>query len=129
MSSAVSTPVGRKEYTTFQVVVPTLGPNSAAATDVTLTINRHGIIPADLFARIRANMEVHDNVPLGWRLSTEAKKDVHRLQTLDDMQLAIDTILKKLDAPQRRNEVQLKIMDTREKKKVQCIMSRQCSEG
>ncbi|KAJ7936457.1 hypothetical protein B0H13DRAFT_1853523 [Mycena leptocephala] len=109
---------GRKERTTtFQVLVPIPGPNGAATTDATLTINRRDLNAGDLLARIRANMQVRDDVPLGWRLSNEAKSAIRRLQTVDDAQLAVDTLLQKLDNPHRRNEVMLKIADCREKEK------------
>ncbi|KAJ7649669.1 hypothetical protein FB45DRAFT_1017134 [Roridomyces roridus] len=107
---------GRKRRsTTFQVLVPTPGPAGALPTDATLTVNRDGLDPGDFLARIRANMEVGEDVPLGWRVSNEAKNTVRRLSTLADACEAVDTILKKIDSPNRRNEVMLKIVDTREK--------------
>ncbi|KAJ7210345.1 hypothetical protein GGX14DRAFT_565551 [Mycena pura] len=105
-----------RSITAFQVLIPTPTPNGTAPTDVTLTINRN-LDAGDFLARVRANMEVPDNVPVGWRLSNEAKKDVRRLATIEDATMAMQTILGKLDNPQRRNEVFLKIVDTREKQK------------
>jgi hypothetical protein len=116
-------PAGRKEHTTtFQVLVPIPGPNGAATTDVTLTVNRRDLNVGDLLARVRANMEVCKDVPLGWRLTNEAKNATRRLQTVEDAQLAVDTLLQKLDSPHRRNEVMLKIADCREKAKVRAIV-------
>ncbi|KAJ7362921.1 hypothetical protein DFH08DRAFT_951145 [Mycena albidolilacea] len=96
---------------------PSPGPNGAAMTDATLTINHRDLNAGDLLARIRANMQVCDDVPLGWRLSNEAKNAICKLQTADDAQLAVDTLLQKLDNPLCRNEVMLKIADCREKEK------------
>ncbi|KAJ6522098.1 hypothetical protein DFH09DRAFT_1097353 [Mycena vulgaris] len=111
-------PAGRKERTTtFQVLVPIPGPNGAATTDATLTVNRRDLNVGDLLARVRANMEVHEDVPLGWRLTNEAKNATRRLQTVEDAQLAVETLLQKLDSPHRRNEVMLEIADCREKAK------------
>lgn len=81
-------------------------------------MNHHNLDAGDFLARIRANMEVRDDIPLGWRISNEAKNAIRRLQTAEDAQLAVDTILQKIDNPNRRNEVMLKIVDTREKEKV-----------
>ncbi|KAF8199325.1 hypothetical protein K438DRAFT_2114035 [Mycena galopus ATCC 62051] len=115
---AANNPTGRKERSsTFQVLVPTPGANGATTTDVTLTVNRHNLDAGDFLARIRANMEVRDDVPLGWRISNEAKNAIRQLQTVEDAQLAVNTILQKIDNPNRRNEVMLKIADTREKEK------------
>ncbi|KAJ6512410.1 hypothetical protein C8R45DRAFT_1087587 [Mycena sanguinolenta] len=108
---------GKERTTTFKVLVPIPGPNGTATTDATLTINRRDLSAGDLLARIRANMEVHDDVPLGWRLSNETKSATHTLRTADDAQLAVDTLLQKVDNPHRRNEVMLKIADCREKEK------------
>ncbi|KAJ6525559.1 hypothetical protein DFH09DRAFT_1095610 [Mycena vulgaris] len=86
-------------------------------TDATLTVNRRDLNVGDLLARVRANMEVHEDVPLGWRLTNEAENATRRLQTVEDAQLAVETLLQKLDSPHRRNEVMLEIADCREKAK------------
>ncbi|KAJ7204082.1 hypothetical protein GGX14DRAFT_398397 [Mycena pura] len=71
-----------KEHSaTFQVLVPTPGSNGAAATNVTLTVNRHTVNVPDLFASVRANMQVPNNVPLGWQLSNNISIDSRLLTT------------------------------------------------
>ncbi|KAJ6479794.1 hypothetical protein C8R45DRAFT_1101239 [Mycena sanguinolenta] len=97
--------------------VPTPGPNGATTTDATLTVNHHNLDAGDFLACVRANMEVRDNVLLGWRISNDTKSATHRLQTVEEAQLAVDTILQKIDNPNRHNEVMLKIADTLEKEK------------
>ncbi|KAJ6450883.1 hypothetical protein C8R45DRAFT_1113817 [Mycena sanguinolenta] len=108
---------GKERTTTSKVLVPIPGPNGTATTDAMLTISRRDLSAGDLLARIRADMEVHDDVPLGWRLSNETKSATHTLRTADDVQLAVDTLLQKVDNPHRRNEVMLKIADCRKKEK------------